>query len=1185
MSRKIARKKSFLARLHDFIFGSFNAIPLRSRRLCLESLENRRVMAEVGQITGVIYRDSNNNGTHESAEVSFAGVSVQLYRDNGNNTFESAVDALVTAAVTDSTGAFNFANVDAASYFVRRPAQTIASGPQTGVKLTEKVSSVVKATSLKTMIDDFENPLSQTAAVDTTNDNTPATSVLGGLPGTNTLGGEREIITNFTGSTTGAGILMSARVSTITIGGNPLGLLLMDATTGAKGVNTVVWDGADGTTSVTPNTTTGLGIVDLTLGGATEIRTKLTSVDLPGATLRVTVYSSASQISTASLPLLARVTDGVPVNGGQTDYAFSFNGSGSGAFTTATGASAGADFTKVRAVTMTVDVQSNDIDASFDSIATYGTPDAVVNLAVDEVDVSIEKLTSTMTPTIGDNVTFTLIATNATTLPNGRATIQATGVVAKDLIFTDSVNGNKLTYVSDTASGAFNSTTGIWNVGSLNPGESKSITVTMRVNATAIPKVINTVNIIGVEQPDPDVDDWTSSKELTPKFIDIGLTKTVSVTRPNHEQSIVFTVTATNNGTADASEVRIEDILTGANFSSLDITNIQAGAGSSYDQSSGIWTITTLTAGRNVQLTVTGTVIECDPIINTARLLSVGNGIDTIDTNNSATATATPAAADLSIAKTVVANGASPPNTTPSKSNPTIKYAITVRNNGPDNATGIIVNDQLPSGLVFVSSDSTAYNPSTGVWQLGNLSNGLTRTLNVIARLADGALPTTIENTATITDSNQCDDDTANNTSTTLVTPQVIDLSVTKAVDQSTVTVGNNVTWTMTVTNSGPSAATGVQLRDTLPAGVTYVSDTKTRGTFAAGTGVWDVGNLGVNETVTLTITSKVNVTTLQTNVIEVTAANQTDIDSTPNNGVATEDDRASATVTATPIPQVDLSVTKIVSNATPTIGSDVTWTMTVSNTSQVTATGVNLRDVLPAGVRYVTHATAKGSYDVATGIWNVITLAPGETATLSIGTTVTGNTVQTNTIEVSAANQTDIDSTPSNGIATEDDQASASINPVPIVIDPVIDLNVTKTVDNSRPTLNSNVTFTMTVTNSGPAVATGVSLVDQLPSGLVFVGASTLKGAFNSANNTWTVGTLAVNETATLFLTARASTLGIKTNVIEVFAAEQRDIDSTPNNNIATEDDRATALVDPQLGNDPQGDPDPPTKRRFLAR
>jgi uncharacterized repeat protein (TIGR01451 family) len=1026
MSRKRKNPRSFLDRVKELFFGSPPVVPHKQRRsLRIEGLEHRQLMAaDVGLLSGHVYRDGNGNGRWDSGEVGLDQVTVQLYRDNGDGAFNASSDTLVTSLKTNAAGAYNFGNLDLGNYFLQRPQQVLATGANAGIHLTQKVSSKIHVAALKTVIDDFDTPTSQTAAADTTNDNVPGTSVAGGLNSGKTIGGEREILTNFTGDAEGPGILASARVATINVNGSPEGLLLLDATSSAKGTYTLVWDGTDGSASATPNLSPGLGGVNLKALGADHLRIKLNSLDLAGAKVKITVYTDATHYSSGEVELIPRVSNGTASGAGQTDYRFNFDGSDAGGFAKGTGAAGGANFGSVRAVVMQIDVPS-DVDARLDMLGAYGEAKYVSDLAVDEVDVSVDKKVDNATPVVGTLVNYVLTVNNAATLPNGKASGTATGVTVDDTLFTSIVASGKLSYVSDNSGGAFNSANGIWSVGQLNPGESKTIIVTMRVNQAALPSVTNTMKIVSVFQPDPDTDDWTDDATITPKYVDIAVTKTVDNARPNHNDTVEFTVSAKNLGTAQAQQVKLTDLLSSPDLSDFQLMSITPSVGT-YDTSNGVWTIPTLNAGQTVTLKMTGLSVGCDPITNTATLQSLGGGaIDTNPANNSASATATPREADLGVTKTVITGA------TPNKANPNVTFQITVSNTGPDDATGVIVADQMPTGLVFVSSDSTSYNAATGKWTIGTVAVGQTKTLTINARLGDGVKLTSISNTASVVTLDQCDENSANDSSTATVSPQVVDLSITKVVDNTAPNLNSNATFTVTLTNNGPTTATGVSVFDALPAGLTYVSSSVTQGSFDPTTHIWTVGNVGVGQTFTLTLTAKVTSTSMQMNTAEVFTADQTDVDSTPNNGTAGEDDIASASVQ----PQaVDLSVTKSVDNPVPSIGQNVNFTVTVTNSGPNAATGVSLFDALPSGLGYVSSSVTRGTFDPNTHIWTIGTIGVGETLTFTLVATANSLDLQMNTVEVFTVDQTDIDSTPNNGAAGEDDIATAMVQPQPLI-------------------------------------------------------------------------------------------------------------------------------------------------------
>ncbi len=134
--------------------------------------------------------------------------------------------------------------------------------------------------------------------------------------------------------------------------------------------------------------------------------------------------------------------------------------------------------------------------------------------------------------------------------------------------------------------------------------------------------------------------------------------------------------------------------------------------------------------------------------------------------------------------------------------------------------------------------------------------------------------------------------------------------------------------------------------------------------------------------------------------------------------------------LTSAPATYADLSLTKTVSNANPAAGTTITYTLSVTNAAgaPTTATGVAVTDLLPAGTSFVS-SSGFGSYNSITGVWTVGSVAPGQTRTLAIAATVTAmaSASVTNTAEVTASSVVDLDSTPNNNNANEDDQESVS--------------------------------------------------------------------------------------------------------------------------------------------------------------
>lgn len=155
--------------------------------------------------------------------------------------------------------------------------------------------------------------------------------------------------------------------------------------------------------------------------------------------------------------------------------------------------------------------------------------------------------------------------------------------------------------------------------------------------------------------------------------------------------------------------------------------------------------------------------------------------------------------------------------------------------------------------------------------------------------------------TLTICDNASIDTGTFTRSDLYITGTALADLSLAMTRSSATPTYGTNFTYTLTASSAASSSATatGITVSDLLPSGATYVSSTGT-GTYNSGTGVWSVGSLAAGGSASLTITATAtgSVGSTVTNTAQVTASSQPDPDSTVNNGVTTEDDYASASIT-----------------------------------------------------------------------------------------------------------------------------------------------------------------------------------------------------------------------------------------------------------------------------------------------
>ncbi len=475
--------------------------------------------------------------------------------------------------------------------------------------------------------------------------------------------------------------------------------------------------------------------------------------------------------------------------------------------------------------------------------------------------------------------------------------------------------------------------------------------------------------------------------------------------------------------------------------------------------------------------------------------------------------TSTGVNADLSISKT--AN-----NLNPSVGSQ-VTYTLQVNNNGPNDATGVNVVDQIPSGLTFISATASQgiYNPSTGQWTIGNLANGGKVTLQITATV--NSLPVTNNATvsATTTDNNPQNNQTSLTIPQTTTTQPPVDLGITEIVDNPVPTPGQQVTYTLQVTNNSPNNATGVKVTDLLPPGVQLVSFIPSIGTYNPVTGIWTIGNLPSGAVATLKITVIVNST--NTPIVNTAVVQGDQPDPYPANN------QVSLTI---PLSPTDLGITKTIDNTTATVGQQITYTLRVTNNGPNDATGTSVSDPLPSGLSFVSATPSVGTYNPTTGIWSIGNLANGAIATLQITATVTS--IPFTNRALVTANQPDPN--PGNNQAT-----------VTVPLSPA-DLRVIKTVNNSAVGVGQQAVYTIQVTNNGPNDATGVNVVDQLPSGLTFVGATASVGTYNPTTGIWSIGNLSYGALATLQVTANVTAVP-QTNVAIVKADQP---DPNPYNN-----------------------------------
>ena len=300
---------------------------------------------------------------------------------------------------------------------------------------------------------------------------------------------------------------------------------------------------------------------------------------------------------------------------------------------------------------------------------------------------------------------------------------------------------------------------------------------------------------------------------------------------------------------------------------------------------------TTATGGTAIGTTPSGGKLVVTPLATTTYYAEAVSDKGCVSAERTpVTVVVKPCFSDLAVVKTVLTPG-------PYSPGQEINYSVEVKNLGIGNAKSVTVKDIFPSSLAYVSAAPVGeYSNATGIWTVGNLTNGSSRVLVITAKI-NASASGNVTNTAIVRSPDNDPGKTANDTSSvTIKVDNIADLMLAKKASKVNPVTGETITYTLEVTNDGPQKATNVEVTDKLPAGLEFVSsaDFSKTGDILKGT----IAMIGAGETKSLTFEAKVTGVGEIKNIAQISKSDQKDPDSTPGNGYNNgEDDEASVTV------------------------------------------------------------------------------------------------------------------------------------------------------------------------------------------------------------------------------------------------------------------------------------------------
>ena len=661
-------------------------------------------------------------------------------------------------------------------------------------------------------------------------------------------------------------------------------------------------------------------------------------------------------------------------------------------------------------------------------------------------------------------------------------------VVLKDILDSTLLDVNSATYAVDGVN------KGVWtgslSLGKIATGNSVTVDIWAKVLSSADRDVFNLVNVTSDEHPEGN----TSNTTVHVRIVDLAVDKLVNNSVPKYLDMIEYTIVVVNNGPDKSFNVTVGDLLPdGVKFIS---------STGQYNPDTGVWFVGDLDNNESAILKIVVQVIKVGNITNNVNV--TGTGHDTnLTNNNDSVSVSVPDCVILDISKVA--------NSTVIVAGENVGYTVVINNYGPSVASDVVLKDVYNVkelfGLQYSLNGKDWFNYNEAI-NLGNIDVGASVTVYFRAKV-NASVRGDVLNTVNITTS--VDDARGNFTDNETV--KVIantTLAVIKDAEIKALNPGDTAHFVITVIAGGSSDSLNVKLEDILDAGLLDVKSATYRingGNLTNYTQIISLGNMHTGSKIVVDIYAAILSTTGQDifNCVNVTS------DEHPEGNTSN---------TTIHVNIADLEIIKIVNNATPNYGDEITYTITVRNNGPDNSTNIKVSEVLADNFKFISANTTKGYYNLTNGVWAVGNLTNNETAKLVITVKIVKTGFIQNNVSV---NGTGFDPNVTNNNAT-----------VNITVPQTADLSVVKIVNVDRVTVGNRITYTIVVKNNGPDTALDVYAVDKLSDALKFVSYKASVGVYNPATGIWTIGNLTNKSNATLEITCIVLKTGVISN--EVF-------------------------------------------------